>query len=262
MKSSSSVVDQVDRCRALKTSHPPVIMERLSSACPLRDHRGRKSTGLIIACTLLALALLLNSRPSRHLNTIALLPASTRSKREPPKTLFVFLAGLEGTGHHLYAKLYSEKSSKLQDIVSDGELNLRQDLLRLQTSLYNDATPEQALFTGALAYKKKNVHPDGNQIFQSIVQQLNATNVKVLRWLEDKDSEEEGNTTTGTFPIPMNAIFVRGPFGMLSYPNYLVPARPLQYPDLHLLYRACDAAHVSCGHVYLHRDPYEVIGTC
>jgi hypothetical protein len=66
---------------------------------------------------------------------------------------------------------------------------------------------------------------------------------------------------TGTpFPIPVNGLAERGS-GMMSYPNFLRPSRPLQYPDLHLLYRACRAARVNCGHVYLHRDPRGIIGT-
>jgi hypothetical protein len=239
-----------------------------------RYHQSWKSVGLVVASTLVVLALLWNAWERASLLGIDRVPASTEVKRNPPRTLFVFLAGVEGTGHHFYEKLYNEQSNKLRDILGDGELALQQDLLSLQTSLYNDAMPETALLTGALAYKKKNVHPDGHQIFQSFVQQLNTTNAKVLRWLDNdqdrhsnknNDDEKKMNTTTTTtagttFPIPLNAILVRAPVGMMSYPNYLLPSRPLQYPDLHLLYRACDAAQVSCGHVYLHRDPYEVIG--
>jgi hypothetical protein len=240
---------------------------------PRYHHQSWKSVGLVVASTLVVLALLWNAGERTSLLRIDNVPASTNVKRNPPRTLFVFLAGVEGTGHHFYEKLYNEQSNKLRDILGDGDLALQQDLLSLQTSLYNDAMPETALFTGALSYKKKNVHPDGHQIFQSIVQQLNATNAKVLRWL-DNDPDRHGNktndekkqntttTTAGTtFPIPLNAILVRAPVGMMSYPNYLLPSRPLQYHDLHLLYRACDAAQVACGHVYLHRDPYEVIGT-
>jgi hypothetical protein len=194
-------------------------------------------------------------------------PSRIGKRRDPPpRTLFVFLAGVEGTGHHFYKTLFKEHSSKLRDIIGEKLHAVKSKMMHLQASLYNDIRPERALFTGALAYKKKNVHADGSKIFQSIVAQLKDVNTKVLRYLahDDDDRRQEKGladaATAGTFPIPLNAIFANHPYGMISYPNYLEPSRPLQYPDLPLLYRACDAANVSCGHVYLHRDAYGVMG--
>jgi hypothetical protein len=143
------------------------------------------------------------------------------------------------------------------------------DLVNLQSALYNNAEPEKALFTGPLAFQKSQVHPDGDALFRTVVEQLRATNAKVLHWLADHNSHGNNNNNNNdpllaageTFPIPINAYSVHGPYGMMSYPNYGSPSRSLQYPDLHLLYRACDAANVACGHVYLHRDAYDIIGT-
>lgn len=187
----------------------------------------------------------------------SILPGTTSRKRDPPRALFVFFAGLEGTGHHFYEKIMQTKAKKLQQMTSYNGTNFVADILSIELALYNDAVPERGLFTGPLAFKKKRVHPDGDALFQTVVDLLNATHHRVLDGLEKMSSE--GNSET--VPIPLNAFNVRGPFGMNSYPNYLVPLRPLQYPDLHLLYRACDAAQVDCGHVYMHRDPYEIIGT-
>jgi hypothetical protein len=89
---------------------------------------------------------------------------------------------------------------------------------------------------------------------------------KALQWLTDHQQHDDDAVdpilAAGiTFPIPINAYLVHGPYGQMSYPNYGSPSRSLQYPDLHLLHRACDAANVACGHVYLHRDPYDIMGT-
>lgn len=221
-----------------------------------REMRGWKHFGFILASAVLVIVLQLSwgRSASPRLDNASLITP----KKKPPKSIFVFLAGIEGTGHHFYEKLIVEKSEKLKAIACDGTVMLDSDLITLQSSLYNDAQPQQALFTGTLGYMRKNLHPDGTALFQSIVRQLNATNEKVLQWLETQQNETSSMTP---FPIPLSAYRVRGPFGMMSYPNYLLPSRPLQYPDLHLLYRACAAANVACGHVYMHRDPYEVIGT-
>jgi hypothetical protein len=62
-------------------------------------------------------------------------------RNAPPRTLFVFLAGIEGTGHHLYETLYNEKSVKLGYI--DRITGLAQDLVDLQSALYNTGEPER-----------------------------------------------------------------------------------------------------------------------
>ena len=46
---------------------------------------------------------------------------------------------------------------------------------------------------------------------------------------------------------------------MVSYPTDLGDCRHLHYPDLDSLYTACDEANVTCGHVYLYRDPYDIV---
>jgi hypothetical protein len=229
----------------------------------------------VASCTLVAVAKLAVDQQTLVRSWTSAGTSNRKPQAPPivvPRTLFVFLAGLEGTGHHLYEKLYQEESTKLKDIFNDGEIRLRDDLTKLQFSLYNDRAPEQALFSGHLGYLKGQIHVNGTMIFDSIVQQLRATNRKVLYWLDKisidspwrvgggPTSTATYNATNVTFPIPLNGLSARG-YGMMSYPNYLLPSRPLQYPDLHLLYRACVAANVSCGHVYLHRDPAAIIGT-
>jgi hypothetical protein len=48
-------------------------------------------------------------------------------------------------------------------------------------------------------------------------------------------------------------------YGMVSYPNLGGPCKTLNYPNLDLFYDACDQAQVECRHVYLYRDPYDVL---
>jgi hypothetical protein len=225
---------------------------------------GRRSSSLLVTLTTCALVLTMMNicRLADFTNREA--ASSSFSRDPPPRTIFVFLAGMEGTGHHLYETLYNDKSAKLGYI--DRIDGLAQDLINLQSALYNNAEPENALFTGPLAFQKSQVHPDGDALFRTVVEQLRATNAKTLQWLADHNSSHDDNNdpllAAGvTFPIPINAYSVHGPYGMMSYPNYGSASRSLQYPDLHLLYRACDAANVACGHVYLHRDAYDIMGT-
>ena len=39
----------------------------------------------------------------------------------------------------------------------------------------------------------------------------------------------------------------------------LMGCRLLQYPNLDILYEACDLAGVSCSHIMIYRDPYKVL---
>ena len=59
--------------------------------------------------------------------------------------------------------------------------------------------------------------------------------------------------------IPIN--FLESPeVGVLSYPGFLKPCRPLQYPNLDVWYNSiCTKIEVQCQHVYIYRDPYSVI---
>ena len=57
--------------------------------------------------------------------------------------------------------------------------------------------------------------------------------------------------------VPLNAAGYIGE--MASYPQDKGPCRPLKFPSLDLFYDACEEAEVRCEHVYLYRDPYEVI---
>ena len=55
-------------------------------------------------------------------------------------------------------------------------------------------------------------------------------------------------------PIPING-YMQG----ISYPNEKGSCRPHNYPNLDLLYQACEVAKVDCSHVFLYRNPYGFI---
>ena len=49
------------------------------------------------------------------------------------------------------------------------------------------------------------------------------------------------------------------PQGMISYPNFKGQCRFIAYPDIDILYDACDRAEVDCSHIVIHRDAHIVI---
>lgn len=46
---------------------------------------------------------------------------------------------------------------------------------------------------------------------------------------------------------------------MISYPSGLGSGRMLNHPNIDILYDACKHAQVNCKHIYIYRDPYDVI---
>ena len=61
-------------------------------------------------------------------------------------------------------------------------------------------------------------------------------------------------------PTPQTVLF-NALHGEMSYPLSTGDCRMLHYPDLDILYDACDKVGARCGHVYMYRDPYEVVNS-
>ncbi|CAJ1965687.1 unnamed protein product [Cylindrotheca closterium] len=68
-------------------------------------------------------------------------------------------------------------------------------------------------------------------------------------------ASDENTTTT----MLMNAYHGTRLSGEMSYPNFKGDCRKLNYPNVDLLYQACDMAKVDCGHILIYRDPYAIM---
>lgn len=178
---------------------------------------------------------------------------TTRTK--PPPALFVFFAGLEGTGHHLWEHLYKSASS-LPDMY-ETRTTLRQrkihnQLYVLKKLLHGHTPGQDAVFSAPAA--STEVQTNGTAIFHELVVALQTMYTLVTDTLLENETRDNVADTI-PYPIPLNVATKM----MMSYPTSRQSEHAIRYPDLHLLYRACEAASVPCGHVYLYRDPYSVL---
>jgi len=217
------------------------------------------------------------------LRTTSTSPSSNNVTRNVVR--FVFIVGLEGTGHHLMKSFLTESPYVKQTFAANGvgirpfkELELLMydsfdGILFYHCNNYNTNYKKQQDASGgqnAFGGEGKN----GSAVYNNPAMLEHAESkykklVATLRKIAD-DSSSSSNGTVVVLPI--NSI-APDSSRMGSYPNdgYRLnrgrqDCRVLNYPDLHVLYQACDDAnnnnvdvYVDCGHVYLYRDPYQVI---
>jgi len=155
---------------------------------------------------------------------------------------FVFVVGLEGTGHHLMRKLLNK--SPAMDLVRT--LDLRKPLKELQNSLFM----ARGLFNLHCGIKLPKEGPDVEGTVEEVVQKLRA--------LAEPLENATAATSSGT-PISISLNAFGSHFQMASYPQDNDSCRNLKYPNLDLLYDVCRRAGAECGHVYLYRNPTAVI---
>lgn len=168
---------------------------------------------------------------------------------------FIFTMGLEGTGHHLIGSI--ARRSPFVDHIQTAYVWLNQ-VAKLQKGLYwhhyrGGADVDVGIWNAHCPDHRK----DASRLEDELVENLRNVEEQV------KTSMSANNFTANTkFPIPLNTVDANAKgsrVGEISYPNYLGPCRPLAYPDLSILYRACDKARVDCFHVYIHRNPFEIL---
>mmetsp|Transcript_23705 Transcript_23705/g.42758 ORF Transcript_23705/g.42758 Transcript_23705/m.42758 type:complete len:487 (-) Transcript_23705:268-1728(-) len=195
----------------------------------------------------------------------------------PQVAKFVFLVGVEGAGHHMFQSIYKESPAMEQ--LEDWNI-FPNDVERLHYALYHDVRTTGGLFSApcpptqeAMARGAK-MEPDGKDLLEYLVSILKDVNAK----LNVKHTENPG-TLPATTAIALNSLqphesqrdeddhsFEHS--GMMTYPNgketendneYGYGCRLLQYPNLDLLYKACDLAGVDCVHAVIFRDAHKVI---
>jgi len=141
---------------------------------------------------------------------------------------FLMILGVEGTGHHFFEQLYKASPS-----FHDHDYNI------LKRPLFYVKQKHKGLWSAPCAEVEDNssMRTEGRSPYDEVV--------RLLHDIESKWKNKSNRTTA--FPISP------------SYPMFMGPCRPLQYPDVDLLYAACKDAGVSCKHIVMTRDPHEVI---
>ncbi len=203
-----------------------------------------------IAMVLLCAALNLKSLPQysqRLLNQTLLEEPMTVLTSNTSNVQFVFVVGLEGTGHHLHRKIveYSPSYYQLRHTLK----NYKDEIKELHSSLYNkpNGTGLWNLPCDSRWKDDKKELLRRQQYVASLlkgIQEHIGPRNKFLRF------------PVNTLWIDREDIFV---YGMCSYPNWQGPCRFQQYPRLEWFYDACDMAGVDCRHLYLYRDPLEIL---
>ena len=225
---------------------------------------------LVVSCASLAIVGLINSaadvvlhdstttmsrelsieKKLSELHTDDIISDSTNNNSNHGPT-FVFIIGIEGTGHHFIYELLSKSPNKkyLTELGICGQKGDRQkgktsDLYKLSALLSN------AHHTGVFdmpSTAKKGIDAAGHYI--KIIELLKTMHQK----FNDKRPQKND-----TFYIPINANACASA-SMISYPNFTGKDRPLQNFNLDMFYNACTDANVDCKHIYIYRDPYDVL---
>jgi len=138
----------------------------------------------------------------------------------------------------------------LQKALNSYELT--KDIKDIILLLYNPNDLSKGIWSAPCANYSNHVDdgPKGNLLFNSLTRHLREVARKVGGKVFDNIEE---------LVIPINALFHFD----LSYPSNSLSNSSdfpmLQYPNLDILYKACEEAGVVCQHVFLSRDPYEIL---
>lgn len=163
---------------------------------------------------------------------------------------FVFVMGLEGTGHHFINSLLG-RSPNMRAMKKIGVCSSVGELFKLSAQFFSMGKVSR-LFNPA---RRQREGLDADQHYENVVDILATIRQKF------NEQQQEEQTSTGSslpFHIAINANSCGRP-SMMSYPNYPGPDRALQNFNLDIFYNACADAKVKCKHVFIYRDPYDVI---
>jgi hypothetical protein len=163
---------------------------------------------------------------------------------------FVLFLGLEGTGHHFWLQLIKE--SPVYPRLVDLQLHPHYTK-KLTMSLFRHKKSRwKGLWSSTCKWNDEDPSPNVTSIHENVV--------TVLRNMTTLVANAQNHDTISPIVIPFNLMGVGGnEFGVMSYPGFLKPCRPLIYPNLDVWYHACETAGVICQHVYIYREPYNVI---
>ena len=146
---------------------------------------------------------------------------------------FVFLMGTEGCGHHFWSTLVKQ-SPNIKRLKS---LKLLEAARSISHQLFDIKNMKESLFAGSVCDAEWN----GTKLLEQTAQKLRLVASKLPPDLT----------------VPLNGIPTPGT-GMMSYPNFgdrNEICSPFRSPDMSLLQKACNMAHVSCHFIVQYRDP-------
>ena len=167
---------------------------------------------------------------------------------------FLFLIGVEGSGHHLWGSVYDSSPSFLQyrEAKRSGLMN----------EPFNDlASGLHSLFTaGCIAENETEVGHNSRSMKNSTYSGTQAIDLVVRSMKRMKAALRQTHGPRMHTTVALNAHFQPRRKKLFSYPfGAYGGCRAVSYPDLGLLYRACESARVDCKHILLSRDAHEVI---
>lgn len=145
---------------------------------------------------------------------------------------FVFIIGLEGVGHHFISDLL-KNSPNMRTLQELGLCDIDNPVAYGNPLLKGTASSPESVFKKFVKGMREL-----NQIFENRVQEQKAGS---------------------PFHIAINANGCHT--RMLSYPSDKEKNRLLNSPNIDLFYNACQEAQVNCKHIYVYRDPYDVIAS-
>jgi len=167
---------------------------------------------------------------------------------------FVFVMGLEGTGHHLISALLEQSPN----MIKMGELGVCSPAGSQAGDLYSLSIQ---FFAGKSRYSGlydpnhlQQQYIDVGARYDKAVSMLKS----IRRKFDEQEDQGQRNDNDEPFHIAINANSCAGP-SMMSYPSLLGPDRALQNFNLDVFYNACADANVKCKHVYLYRNPWDII---
>lgn len=171
------------------------------------------------------------------------------SSRNVSPIQFIFVVGLEGTGHHLHQRIVQASPAyyRIRHALNDYQKEIKE----LHASLFNrvNGTGLWNLPCNKRWTKKQ----------QDIDKERRRRQEHVAFLL--KRIFHQVPVTTKPLHFPVNTLSVDRRdtmmYGMSSYPNWSGPCRAQQYPRLSWFYEACAMASVDCRHLYLYRDPLD-----
>jgi len=165
---------------------------------------------------------------------------------------FIFLVGLEGTGHHLYSKIVM-KSPSMKKLI---EWKLAQRIVTFQKNLFNNDEKHRGIFS-ALCDEEGLRQRQGERPLAQLEHWLKFIDASIRS--KNISVPTKGNNPKNDFiAVPLN-FRKNGGSGLQSYPNHGGACRSMQYPHLDMLYEACDSADVDCSHIFLYRDLHETL---
>jgi hypothetical protein len=177
---------------------------------------------------------------------------------------FVFTIGIEGTGYHLVQSMVMAKQSpllkRLKQVKIYPELTRRMSHL-LYTQRRGNTTRPTTLWGSMTACGNQRgiglVEDQLVDVLQTIECMAKNATMNTMGTSSGGASQLKQRQQPPIISIPFNTMTTFP--SMVSYPHMMNSCRQLEYPDLDIFYQVCDRANVQCEHMYIYRDPYEVL---